>query len=924
MERDTLKKFNFWRSKNFWQIVSINGIIIFCLFMLLMFSSHKLLVQYLTNHYQERMDNVTDRLETQITQKTSDIESITRFIARNINSDMEINSLQSTIEDLTTYGSIVDGIVVTDSDGHQIASYIDKLDINFNKLTDDLDPIDDKLMMKQSSDQRDNQYIQYSKLVGGNTEEQRWVHLFLDVNNDAFQSIFQSLDFVEDSYTAILSDDDVLFRYNNLNQHEIEFINQLEEQIIANDATKTQKLDISTYDHFYSSQQSIPKFDWRIVMVLPSSDITALSYQLNKILIPIFIILSILLFIIVTISVQQQLRPLNKLFKAIEEISDGHYNHRIRDIDNKSTIGSINAKFNVMANKLDNYRGDIKHKTDQLKQQKNFLNRIINHNPNGIYTMNWEGEFTLVNKVYADLFGKTPEEILGKKEIEFNPNHEEALYYLDLNRKIIRSNQVHEIEDFLFDDKGNKHWFHVGKVPILGDDGEQTQLLCVITDITEQKEKEALIKRQAYYDDLTDIPNRYMYKDKLRQIIEQSEKKNKKFALLFLDLDRFKYINDTFGHEAGDTLLQTVASRLQNILPKSATVFRFGGDEFIILFPNIEGRQEVADLAKEVLVRIAKPYYFEENKFITTASIGISIYRDHATEMKSLTKFADIAMYQSKQQGKNTFRFYTEDMETDVSAKLRLEMDLYQACDKHEFFLNYQPIMHAQSGKIMGAECLLRWEHHQLGLISPSEFIPIAEETGLIHHIGEWVLRTACHQLKDWQERCFSNMHLSVNLSPVQLMDRALVNKIKQIIEETNIDPSSLQLEITESSIIQNQEQVVAFIAELQQLGVLIAIDDFGTGYSSLNVLKELPIDTLKIDRSFLDDILYDQTEDVVLKTMFDLAKKLRLSVVAEGIETQDQLAYIRNQYCQYVQGFLFSQPLTVTQFTEFILQNKE
>lgn len=915
-------KIKFWRSKKFWQINSINSILIFGLFLAFIFLSNRILDSYASKHYQDMMELSTEQLTNQMTHIIQDIDEIVAYVEeKELLFRQDGQELKTVVSDITSFSSVIDGVIVRDQYGTILASNSDN---NLIKHDDKTTPAIKKaeegtFSFQQFTTDNGDRILQFTTFIQNQQAEERAISFYIDVNkNEVFTTFFSSFEISERSFFAIYDQTELLFVNNQSVPMDKEEMAQIESMLLNNGINKAETWLLNNEQSYLISHSHIPNLNWNMVMMIPQSDMFALSKQLNQIFIPVFISLAIMLFLIVTMMMHQQLRPLNQLFEAIKQISEGNYQFRIKDIEPKSDIGSVNAKFNVMVNELAKYRQDVKRKNQQLEQQKDFLNRIINYNPSAIYTMNWSGEYTLVNKQFSALYGLTPSDVLGKNEMDFNPNREEAIAYLKLNRKIMKKNQVYEVEDSLIDADGKERWFHVGKVPILGSEGKN-QLLCVATEITDLKAKEATIKHQAYYDDLTNIPNRSMYKKKMESILKSDQLNDQRFALLFLDLDRFKYVNDTFGHDAGDALLRNVATRLQTAIRDSDTVFRFGGDEFTILATEITERQDVANLAKRILTTISEPYLFNQHKFITTASIGISLYPDHATEIASLTKYADIAMYQSKQQGKNTFRFYTAEMETALSAKLRLEMDLYEAMNRDELFLHYQPIVQTKTGKLSGVECLLRWEHHQLGLISPSEFIPIAEETGLIHELGEWVLKKSCHQLKIWQTEEFDNLHLSVNLSPVQLNDAEIIEKIKNILLETGIEPSHLQLEITETAIMQNQSQAIAVIVQLQKLGVLIAIDDFGKGYSSLNVLKKLPVDTLKIDRSFIDQLLFDHEDDVVLQAMFDLAKKMRLSVIAEGIETEEQLTYIKQQYCQYVQGFFFSQPLPADRLTAYL-----
>ncbi|WP_078593735.1 putative bifunctional diguanylate cyclase/phosphodiesterase [Evansella clarkii] len=634
-------------------------------------------------------------------------------------------------------------------------------------------------------------------------------------------------------------------------------------------------------------------------------------------LLPAFSLVVVMLIIINMLVMRSYLSGISEIF---DKLGKGHSPSEIKGVDPQSEIGAVVEQFNTLMSELREYKEASYQKALELQQQQRFLERVINQNPNGIYAINNDGVYRVANKAFADLYNSTPEEIIGLTEEEFNPSISDIQKYREINKEVITLRKEIEIEDFLIDENGKKRWFHIGKVPI--NQGGEQLVLTVATEITDRKAHEQSMEKLAYYDDLTSLPNRKSFQIKLAEEIERKRSTNENFALLFLDLDRFKYINDTFGHDAGDAILVMASERLSNCLSGEGILFRLGGDEFTILLPSIQRLEDATEQSKRILAALGEPYNFRDNILISTGSIGVSIFSGEQ-DVNTLTKQADIAMYKAKEQGKNTFRIYTEDMETEVASKLRLEMDLYNAVAQEELFLQYQPIVDTMNGDITGMEALIRWEHPQLGLISPNAFIPIAEETGLIHVIGEWVLYNACRQQKEWQQRGMKPIKVSVNLSPVQLTDEKLYERVKTILQETEFEPELLELEITESTIMENKRTVVKLLKRFRRLGVRIAIDDFGTGYSSLNVLKRLPVDTLKVDRSIVQHLLEREIDDVILNAVFDIAKKMNLIVVAEGIETKEQLLYLKGKYCHNVQGFFFSQPLTNDQFMDYVRNQK-
>ncbi|ADG83495.1 bifunctional diguanylate cyclase/phosphodiesterase [Thermincola potens] len=441
-------------------------------------------------------------------------------------------------------------------------------------------------------------------------------------------------------------------------------------------------------------------------------------------------------------------------------------------------------------------------------------------------------------------------------------------------------------------------------------------------DITERKQAEEKMRRMAYYDSLTGLPNRAFFKEKLTAAIIKSRSKKQKLAILFLDLDRFKTVNDIMGHDVGDQLLKDVAKRLKKRVGKGRVVARLSGDEFIILLPNVSRIEDVRKFAEDVCENLRKPFTIAGRNFHVTTSIGITVFPDNGEDAKTLLKNADIAMYKAKEQGGNSYEVYTFAMNEMAMAKLELENSLRAALERHEFTLFYQPQVHGMTGEIVGMEALIRWKHPEKGLISPAEFIPVAEETGLIVPIGEWVLYTACMQNKYWQQKGYAPIRVAVNLSARQFQQRNLVSMIARVLKQTGLDPNCLELEITESVAMQNLENTIKLVKQLKDLGVHISIDDFGTGYASLSYLKLFPpIDTLKIDRSFVRDISQNprNASDALVATMIVLAKNLKLKVVAEGVENEKQLKFLLERQCDEFQGFFFGKPVPAKEFEQFL-----
>jgi diguanylate cyclase (GGDEF)-like protein len=426
----------------------------------------------------------------------------------------------------------------------------------------------------------------------------------------------------------------------------------------------------------------------------------------------------------------------------------------------------------------------------------------------------------------------------------------------------------------------------------------------------ERQNYESKIEYQAYYDPLTGLPNRIMFNNQLKLAMEDAKRDDRLMAVMFLDLDRFKVINDTLGHEAGDLLLKAVAQRLTECLASGDRVYRMGGDEFLFIFSDMENKDHAKAAAQAILDHLKAPVYIDSHEFMVSASIGISVYPMDGMVIGKLVKNADVAMYAAKNHGKNNFQFYETHMNARAAEHLQIESSLRKALEYGEFMLYYQPRFNMISNRITGMEALIRWRHPELGLVPPIDFIPLAEESGFIVPLGEWVMRTACIQCREWQQQENLPLHISVNISAAQFQRDEFVELVKRILEESKLDPAYLELELTESVIMEKGDMAINKLNQLKALGVKISIDDFGTGFSSLSYLKYFPIDSLKIDRSFIKDIPGATKDSAITKTIIALGRRLNLNVVAEGVETQEQFSFLASRKCTEVQGYLISKPL--------------
>ena len=463
------------------------------------------------------------------------------------------------------------------------------------------------------------------------------------------------------------------------------------------------------------------------------------------------------------------------------------------------------------------------------------------------------------------------------------------------------------------------YYISVSGAPLYDTQGRYIGYRGVSREITEQKVAEEHIHHMARHDSLTGLPNRRMFSDLLEASIQTGTRYKRNFGVMFIDLDRFKFINDTLGHEAGDTLLKELTARFKQALRASDVLARLGGDEFVVLVQEVSDREHAAAVGRKLLSAAIKPVLLMGQECRVTASIGIALFPSDGQDEQTLMKNADSAMYHAKEEGKNNFQFYSSEISSQSLERLTLESNLRRAMEHEEFTLAYQAKVDLRSGAITGVEALLRWHNAVLGSVSPAKFIPVAEDTGLIVHIGRWVLKTACMQNVAWQRQGLPPIRMAVNLSVRQFADEHLIDDIATILQETGMDPGLLELEITEGMIVHNVERAIQLLTAIKQLGARLAIDDFGTGYSSLGQLKNFPIDTLKVDRSFIRDLATDSEDKAITSAIIAMGKTLSLTVVAEGVETVEQQTFLREQACDEMQGYYFSKPVPPDEFAALL-----
>ena len=556
----------------------------------------------------------------------------------------------------------------------------------------------------------------------------------------------------------------------------------------------------------------------------------------------------------------------------------------------------------------------------ELAQQKAHLARVVNAIPDMVFLKDADGVYISCNPVFERFAGKPEREIIGCTDYDLSPAAD-AEQFRAYDRRAMQAWQplVYE-EQLTFAEDGYQGYFETIKTPIRDLHGRVTGILGVCRDITDRKRAEQEIERLAFYDALTGLPNRRLLLDRLQRSIAACQRSRNLGALLFIDLDNFKDLNDTLGHDMGDQLLSQVATRLVGSVREADTVARFGGDEFVVMLDNLnpelpDAAAQAETVAEKLLASLNQPFALGGQQHYSTPSIGITLFGDERLSVDELLKRADLAMYQAKAAGRNTQRFFDPDMQAAVNARSNLEADLRQGLARNELLVHYQPVVDHQA-RLVGAEALVRWRHPQRGMISPGDFIPLAEQTGLILPLGQYVLETACRQLHRWgQNPATAHLSISVNVSARQFRQPGFVAQVLGTLKDCQAKPQLLKLELTESLLLGDIEDTIVRMEQLKAEGVGFALDDFGTGYSSLSYLKRLPLDQIKIDQSFVRDVLSDPNDAAIVRTILALAKSLDLQVVAEGVETTGQLGFLRLHGCEGFQGYLFGRPVPVDLF---------
>jgi len=602
--------------------------------------------------------------------------------------------------------------------------------------------------------------------------------------------------------------------------------------------------------------------------------------------------------------------------RAVKQGKSYNFDHRIVLPDGEERV--VQERAEVLRNEDDEPVSvicTVQDVTDRKQAEETLLklNRAVEQSPASVMITDRSGRLEYVNPKFVETTGYSPEEVVGKNPLFLESGYPTGDHYGNLWHTITSGNEWHgELHNKR--KNGELFWEYASFSPIKSADGTITHFLVTKEDITVRKEYEDRLLRQANFDDVTGLPNRVLAMDRLSQALVSAHEQERMVAIMYIDLDRFKNVNDTLGHAAGDQLLQEVAQRFLSCVHESDTVARLGGDEFLIIL-SLDNTARVEVLATEILNACTSAFKLDGHEVFVSATIGMTVYPDDGTNPHVLLRNADAAMYQAKEKGRNTYMFFTPEMNAEAIQRLELETKLRRAMENEQMKLNFQPLVRADNGELVGAEALLRWDTPELNGVNLPQAIEVAEETGLIVPMGEWVLRTACQHAKSWQKLSPKPLRIAVNVSARQFKEGNLVNLTKEILAEVDLSANLLELEITEGLLLSDDPETDIIMKELSELGVRLSIDDFGTGYSSLSYLKRFPFDVLKIDRAFIQDVTNDPEDAALTRAIIAMAQGLGLKVIGEGVETAEQLEFLRAEGCNMIQGYYISRPMPADAF---------
>lgn len=664
------------------------------------------------------------------------------------------------------------------------------------------------------------------------------------------------------------------------------------------------------------SYAPLSRAEWTVVVGVPSNEAYRVVNDFAKKYISILLLVVSGATALAFFLVRRFNGNVGSLVEGMEEIERGNLRYRLALAGNDE-LAAVAESFNRMT--------EERMKADAaVKEAKEKYRKLYDDAPDMMHSIDADGRVLICNKTEATTLGYAPEEIIGRPFTDFvAPEGQESCLH---KMKLLADRGFVDCELTLLAKDGTNIPVFAKSKMIHDEQGRFLIADVILRDVTQIKRTEAALRENekrlnhlAHHDPLTNLPNRVLFHDRLRQAVAKSSRSNKLIAVLFLDLDRFKNINDTLGHKTGDLVLCKVARLLKKLVRESDTVARLGGDEFLIILEGLDDLTYAGVVAQKLLAALSKAISMDGQELYVTGSIGISVFPADSDSVEGLMKCADVAMYQAKDRGRNTYQFYTPDMNARAHELLRLESSLRRALENEQLVLYYQPQVDVGTGRLTGLEALVRWRHPDRGIILPGEFIHLAEETGLIVPIGEWVLRSACRQIRAWQESGHPPVRVAVNISARQFRHVDLVRIVGEALDESGLDPRLLSLELTESVIMHEVENNLETLYELSRMGVRLAIDDFGTGYSSLGYLKRFPISELKIDRSFVRDVTSDPNNAAIVTSIIALGLGMNLGVIAEGVETEEQRRFLCEKGCKIGQGFLFSKPLPPAEIVRFL-----
>ncbi|MZQ74552.1 MAG: EAL domain-containing protein [Peptoclostridium sp.] len=587
-------------------------------------------------------------------------------------------------------------------------------------------------------------------------------------------------------------------------------------------------------------------------------------------------------------------------------------------------LGNAEEELRVKMEKLRTKRQALVEIIDMYRKERQLADNIINNVAVLVAIWDKNGRVKRINPYAEKLLGYTQDEIAGRNWVDVVVSSEDQEFMRGVFEKVRSGQTLKNHESRIMDRNGNYVDILWNSSVLHNNDGAPTEIISLGTDITQRKALEKKLHSLAYYDELTGLSNRVMFENYMRDLLEINGDSKESFALVYMDTDNFKHINDTYGHFAGDILLKHIAGVLKEQVVSPDRAVRLGGDEFAIILTGISSKVQIQAKLDSLVSSLRKPWIIGEHEFLISFSMGIAVYPEHGEDMTTLLKNADTAMFSVKEKGKDSYAFYSQQMQEKNLKHIDMINQLRRAIENEEFLLHYQPKIHLESGRIIGAEALIRWLHPEKGFIPPNEFIPLAEQTGQIKEIGAWVLKNALEQKKVWNKMGYENLKLSINLSGRQLSEESMAEDIGELLKGIDMDCNGVELEITETAVMTDLEAAVETLGKLRELGFRIALDDFGTGYSSLTYLKKLPMDTVKMDRRFIKNIESDDADKAIIEAVIQMANSLKKHVVAEGIETISQLEFLRKVGCGFGQGFLFSKPVTAREFEGMMLRVEE